>query len=185
MATQLENTTQKPSIEEKIIDLLFQQDKGAIRLIFDNYGPVLMNVILRVVKYETVAQDVMQESLLKIWKNGISYNKEKGSLFTWMTRICRNAVIDKTRSKDYRLTETSMKALDLVSISDTPDDLGTMEEPYMRELVDQLPPEQKGLIDLAYFQGYTHKEIAENLDMPLGTVKTRIRSAIKNLRTII
>ncbi|MEL7001509.1 MAG: sigma-70 family RNA polymerase sigma factor [Bacteroidota bacterium] len=185
MATQIENTAQKPPIEEKIVDLLFQQDKEAIRLIFENYGPVLMNIITRVVKYEAVAQDVMQEALLKIWKNGITYNREKGSLFTWMTRICRNAAIDKTRSKDYRLTETSMNAVDLVSITDTPQDLGSMEEPYMRELIEQLPSGQKELINLAYFQGYTHKEISENLEIPLGTVKTRIRSAISKLRTII
>lgn len=185
MPTQTQDIAQKPSVEEQIICLLKEQDKRAIRLIFDHYSPVLLNIVLRVVKYDSVAQDVLQEALLKIWKNGQSYDAGKGSLFTWMTRICRNAAIDKTRSKDYRLTETSMNAMDIVSISDTPSENSNVDQEQMLDLVDRLPGNQKKLINLAYFEGYTHKEISENLDLPLGTVKTRIRSAIKNLRSII
>ncbi len=185
MTNPIKDIVKKPSVEEQIINLLKERNKDAIRLIFENYSPVLMNIALRVVKYEAVAQDVLQDALLKIWKNGQSYDASKGSLFTWMTRICRNAAIDKTRGKDYRLTETSMNAVDIVSISDTPVKESDVNQPEMLELVSQLPESQSQLIDMAYFQGYTHKEIAENLEMPLGTVKTRIRSAIKNLRSII
>lgn len=185
MTAQIEDIAQKPSVEEQIISLLKDKDKKAMQLIFENYSPVLRNIALRVVKYESVAQDVLQEALLKIWKNGQSYNADKGSLFTWMTRICRNAAIDKTRSKDYRLTETSMNAVDIVSISDTPVKESDVNRPEIQELVSRLPVNQRELIDLSYFQGYTHQEISENLEIPLGTVKTRIRSAIKNLRSII
>lgn len=144
-----------------------------------------MNIILRVVKDEAMAQDVLQEALVKFWKNGSSYDKDKGSLFTWLTRISRNAAIDKTRTKDFRLTETSRTAVDLVSISDTISDKSDVDQLVMKQLIDQLPEIQRELIDLAYFQGYTQKEISDNLEMPLGTVKTRIRLAIKHLRSII
>lgn len=172
-------------MEEQIIYLFKDRDKKAISLVFENYGSVLQNIILRIVKDEAMAQDVLQEALLKIWKNAGTYDTEKGSLFTWLTRICRNAAIDKTRTKDFRLTETSKMAVDLVSISDTVGDESNFDQLYMKQLIEQLPEKQRELIDLAYFQGYTQKEISDNLEMPLGTVKTRIRMAIKHLRSII
>lgn len=185
VSTQVQHITQQSSIEEQIVYLLKDRDKAAIRLIFNNYGPVLLNIIRRVVKDEAMAQDVLQDALLKFWKNSSSYDAEKGSLFTWMTRISRNAAIDKTRTKDFRLSETSRTAVDLVSISDTVEQESDLDKLYMKQLIDQLPDIQRELIDLAYFQGYTQKEISENMEMPLGTVKTRIRLAIKHLRSII
>lgn len=168
-----------------IIRLLGQNDKEAIKLIYQNYSPVMMNIILRVVKHERIAEDVLQEALLKIWNNRTSYDTNKGSLFTWMTRISRNAAIDKTRTKDFRLTETSMNASDIVSISDTQAQSPEVDEMLLAQVVERLPEKQRLLIDLAYFQGYTQKEIAEKFDIPLGTVKTRMRAAITNLREII
>lgn len=154
-------------------------------MIFDHYGTVMLNIIRRVIKDEAMAQDVLQDSLMKVWRNAASYNPEKAGLFTWLTRICRNAAIDKTRTKDFRLTETSRNAEALVTISDTVSQDTNLDALYMQQLVEQLPDKQRELIDLAYFQGYTQKEISDNLEMPLGTVKTRIRLAIKHLRSII
>jgi len=133
---------------------------------------------------EKLSEDVLQAVLIKIWNNGDSYDPKKGSLYTWLVQISKNAAIDKTRSKDYLLTRKSKDALDLVSIAEeyVSDQI---EELYLQQMVDTLPVEQKKLIDLSFFQGYTHKEISENLNMPLGTVKTRIRSAIQQLRSII
>lgn len=185
METQLQHITEETSVEDRIICYLNDRDKDAIKLVFDNYGPVLLNVIKRIVQDQALAQDVLQDALVKIWKNSASFDSEKGSLFTWLTRICRNAAIDKTRTRDFKQTETSRNGVDLVSISDTPGQDTELEQLYMRQLIDQLPEKQRQLIDLSYFQGYTQKEISENLEMPLGTVKTRIRLAIKHLRSII
>ena len=185
VSTQVQHITETSTLEERIVCFLNDRDKEAIRLIFDNYGPVLLNIILRVVKDAALAEDVLQDALLKVWRNSNTYQSDKGSLFTWLTRIARNAAIDKTRTRDFKQTETSRQAADLVSISDTPGQDNDLEQLYMRQLVDQLPEVQRNLIDLAYFQGYTQKEISENLEMPLGTVKTRIRLAIKHLRSII
>ena len=184
MSTEVRHIAQKVSIDKQIVSLLQAKDKRALHLIYEHYAPVLINVILRVVCDKPMAEDVFQEALLKVWKNSHSYNAEKGSLFTWLTRVCRNAAIDKTRSKDFRQTEKSKTAVDLVSIAGL-SDREDVEHLYMHQLVDQLPVIQRKLIDLAYFQGYTQKEIAEKLDMPLGTVKTRIRLALKHLRSII
>jgi RNA polymerase sigma-70 factor (ECF subfamily) len=185
LSTQVQHITLQSSVEEQIIYLLKDRDKAAIRMIFDHYGVVMLNIIRRVIKDEAMAQDVLQDSLMKVWRNAASYDPEKGGLFTWLTRISRNAAIDKTRTKDFRLTETSRKAAALVTISDTVSQDTNLDRLYVDQLVEQLPDKQRELIDLAYFQGYTQKEISENLKMPLGTVKTRIRLAIKHLRSII
>ena len=185
MSSPTQNITKGNSVETTIVDLLKTRDKKAIHLIFEHYGPVLLNVILRIVKDGAMAQDTLQEALIKIWKNGHTYKPENGSLFTWLTRVCRNAAIDKTRTKDYRLTEKSKTSVDLVNITEIAVSEERSERQYMHQLVGQLPSIQQKLIDLAYFQGYTQKEIAKCMDMPLGTVKSRIRMAIKNLRSII
>ena len=181
----MQHITKETGVEDQIICFLKDRDKEAIQLVFEHYGPVMLNIIKRVVKEHALAQDVLQEALVKVWKNATAFDAEKGSLFTWLTRICRNAAIDKTRTKDFKQTETSRNGVDLVSISDTPGHDNELEQLYMRQLIDQLPDKQRNLIDLAYFQGYTQKEISENLELPLGTVKTRIRLAIKHLRSII
>lgn len=181
----MQHITEETGVENRIICFLKERDKEAIRLVFEHYGPVMLNIIKRVVKEHALAQDVLQDALVKVWKNSTAFDSEKGSLFTWLTRICRNAAIDKTRTKDFKQTETSRNGVDLVSISDTPGHDNELEQLYMRQLIDQLPDKQRNLIDMAYFQGYTQKEISENLEMPLGTVKTRIRLAIKHLRSII
>ncbi len=184
MSTLVKHIDSKLSTEERISHLLSKNDRSALELIFDNYSVILLNVINRIVKDEAISQDVLQEALLKVWNNGHTYDKSKGSLFTWLVTICRNTAVDKTRTKDFRLTEESKKSPDLVSI-EKQDKSDELENLYMKQMIDQLPPIQKNLIDLAYFQGYTQKEIAQNLAMPLGTVKTRIRLALKNLRSII
>ena len=185
MSSQIQYITRGQSVENQIVQLLQRKDKGAIKLIFEHYGPVLLNIILRVVKDRSIAQDTLQDALLKIWKKGQSYKPENGSLFTWLTTVCRNAAIDKTRTKDFKLTEKSNASIDLVSIAEAVVQEEETDQQYIHQLMDQLPPVQRKLIDLAYFQGYTQQEIAKCLDMPLGTVKTRIRLAIKHLRAII
>ena len=160
------------------------KDKRGLQFVFDNYSVNLLNVIRRVIQDEAMAQDVLQEALLKVWRNSNSYESSKGSLFTWLVTICRNTAIDKTRTKDFRLTQESRRSVELVTIEKESAD-GREDELHMQQLMDQLPANQRKLIDLAYFQGYTQQEIATNLDMPLGTVKTRIRTALGFLRSII
>ncbi|MEM7106809.1 MAG: sigma-70 family RNA polymerase sigma factor [Bacteroidota bacterium] len=184
MPVQLDHTELSISKEEHILSLLKKKDKNGLQMVFDNYAVNLLNVILRIVKDKTLAEDVLQEALLKIWDNANGYHRSKGSLFTWFVTICRNTAIDKTRTKDFRLVRESRMSPELVTVEKENED-NELEKLYMKQLIDQLPSNLRNLIDLAYFQGYTQKEIANNLDMPLGTVKTRIRRALSSLRSII
>lgn len=184
MATQVRHIT-GISTEQRITTLLQKGDSEAINLIFSHYGPALLNIIRRVVKDEAFAQDVLQESLVKFWRNGVKFDPDKGALFTWLVRICRNTAIDKTRSKDFQQSEKSKGAIELVDIAEVYGQEQELENMYVHQLIDELSENHRKLIDLAYFQGYTQKEIAENLGMPLGTVKTRVRQALQRLRAII
>lgn len=177
--------TMTSSIESKITHLLADRDNEALELIFAHYGSLLLNVIKRVLHDDEMSEDVLQSVLLKIWQNGHNFDGSKGSLFTWLVRISKNAAIDKTRTKDYRLSQQSKTGVEVVSIAESVAGEDDMEALYARQLIAQLPEEQKNLINLSFFEGYTHKEISENLSLPLGTVKTRIRTAIKHLRSII
>lgn len=172
------------TIEERIAYLLADQDKGALKLIYENYAVILLNVILKIVKHEDIAKDVLQESLVKVWHKSASFDRKKGTLFTWLVRICRNSAIDKTRSRDFADRQKSNEALDIVFISDS---LGSKsdDDSSLKDLISELSVIQQQLINLSFFEGFTHPEISEQLNMPLGTVKTKIRNALLQLRSII
>mgnify|MGYP001798099137 CR=1 FL=1 len=174
----------KPPDESQLILRLQSRDRRALEVIFDSYGSILLNVIKRIVRDEDIAEDVLQEVLLKVWNQSQKYDGSKGSLFTWLVTISKNSAIDKTKTKDFRLSHESKLSPELVSI-EREDGNNDLERLYMKQVIDQLPPNQRKLIDLAYFQGYTQREISENLGLPLGTVKTRLRSALMHLRTVI
>ncbi len=166
--------------EEELVERLRAQDTKAVSMLYDMYSATLYGVILQIVKVEETAEDVLQESFVKIWNSFQSYDASKGRLFTWMINICRNQSIDKIRSKQHRVSlktkeiPASPKA-DFGSDSFKPDHIG------VREITEKLHPDQKQIIDLMYFEGMTQSEIAEEYNLPLGTVKTRARSAIKVL----
>ena len=172
--------------EVDLVARLQRNDRGAYEYLYDNYSTALYGVIFRVVGNEETANDVLQEAFVKIW-NGIgSYDAKKGKLFTWMLNISRNMAIDKTRSKDFNNNRKNQSTENVVS------QLGRLkadgikpEHIGLAELVDKLDPNEKFLIDLMYFKGYTQSEIAEEHNIPLGTVKTRLRSATINLRKIL
>jgi len=130
-----------------------------------------------------LANDVLQEVFVNIWRKIESYDSVKGRLFTWMLNITRNAAIDVLRSKSYQNSQKNL------SISDQAEfDSGgktsqlNVDNIGVRKVLEKLKSEQRVLIELAYFKGYTHEEIAEIESIPLGTVKTRIRSALIQLR---
>lgn len=144
------------------------------------YSAALYGVVLQIVKVEEIAEDVLQEGFVKIWGSFHMYDASKGRLFTWMINICRNLAIDKIRSKQHRVSQrtddiTHPSRAEFGSDSFNPEHIG------VKEITEKLKPEQKQIIDLMYFKGMTQSEIAEEFNIPLGTVKTRARSAIKTL----
>ncbi|MFT2008139.1 RNA polymerase sigma factor [Pontibacter sp. 13R65] len=174
------NQSNEKLTEEALIERLRSRDEAAMAVLYDMYSATLFGVIVQIVKVEEIAEDVLQESFLKIWNSFGSYDSEKGRLFTWMINICRNLAIDKIRSKAYRVSSTS-EPLPSDSRRGFTTDSFNPEHIGIREMVEQLQPDQKQIIDLMYFEGLTQSEIAETYHIPLGTVKTRARSAVKYL----
>lgn len=160
------------------------RDKIAIEALYDMYSSSLLGVIARIVIDTAVAEDVLQETFIKIWNSFQSYSTEKGRLFTWMVNIARNLAIDKVRSKDFK-NQNKNQELE-INVTFIDEQRNTVYKPELlgiKDLVEKLKPEQKAILELVYFKGYTHVEVSEELDVPLGTVKTRLRMAIMQLRT--
>lgn len=171
--------------EELLVAGLRARDEKAIGLLYDRYAPALYGVVLKIVKREELAEDVLQEGFVKIWSSIDQYDASKGRLFTWILNICRNQAIDKIRSRSYRvglktqdLDNTYVASLNS-SYETKPDHIG------LKEITEKLNPDQKIVIDMMYFEGFSQSEVAEELNLPLGTVKTRARSAIKFLSKLI
>ena len=174
------------AVEAELVQRLRARDETALSLFYDRYAPALYGVILRIVKKEDEAEDVLQEALVKIWNSFASYDSTKGRLYTWVLNICRNLSIDKIRSRQHRVSSRTQ------GLDDSPTALAQSaptafrpEHIGLKDIVQQLIPEQRQIIDLLYFEGFTQSEVAEELNLPLGTVKTRARTAIKLLSKII
>jgi RNA polymerase sigma factor (sigma-70 family) len=157
----------------------------AFEYLYDNYSGAVYGIILKIVRSEDFAQELLNDCFLKIWNKISDYDASKGRLFTWILNIARNIALDKLRSKEYKAKLKTDDVSENVSISDmqysqanNPDYIG------VKEIIEKLPLEQKKLIDLMYFQGYSQSEISEELNMPLGTVKTRVRAAMSTLRKL-
>lgn len=169
--------------EEELVSLLVQKDQLAFSYLYDNYAGALNAVILKMVDNKELAEDILQEAFVKIWNNFENYNKTKGRLFTWMLNITRNLTIDTLRSKSFKKQQKiSGDENSVSSMEDIKTGLDKFDAMGLRKQVSNLKEDQRSIIDLAYFFGYTQDEISNQLGIPLGTVKTRMRTAILELR---
>lgn len=168
--------------EQHIITLLKQRDRRSIEMLYELYAPALFGIALKIVRSDQVAEDVVQEVFVKVWKNGSKYHPSKGRLFTWLLNITRNTAIDQTRSASYQQGKRLQRldgpdgAKARLIVQPRPEYIG------LRDLVEGLDNRYKEVIDLIYFQGFTQQEVTEELNIPLGTVKSRTRIAIRELR---
>lgn len=133
-----------------------------------------------------LAEDILQEAFVKIWNNFNSYDKTKGRLFTWMINLTRNLTIDTLRSKSYKKQSKISADENAVSnVRDSNTGIEKFDAVGLAKQLANLKPDQKTIIDLAYFNGFTQDEISKQLNIPLGTVKTKMRSAILELRNYL
>ncbi|WP_158797115.1 RNA polymerase sigma factor [Pedobacter sp. L105] len=176
--------TKKISLsEEDLVRALKGQETIAIQALYDMYSGALLGVISRIVQHSEVAEDLLQETFIKIWNSAENYDSSKGRLFTWMINVARNLAIDKIRSKDFRNSSKNQDIENNVDFIDSQKRLTFNADTLgLRDLVTALKPEFNDVLNMVYFKGYTHVEAAEELNLPLGTVKTRIRMAIMELR---
>jgi RNA polymerase sigma factor (sigma-70 family) len=167
--------------EQELIIALKGRDDQAFSYLYDHYSGSLFSIIVQIVKSPEVASDVLQEVFVNIWRKMESYDPLKGRLFTWMLNISRNASIDMLRSKNYQNNQKNREITDTVYGNDQVTQT-SIDSIGLTKFLGKLRPEQRVLIELAYFKGYTHEEISQIEDIPLGTVKTRIRNALLQLR---
>jgi RNA polymerase sigma-70 factor (ECF subfamily) len=171
--------------EKELIQGIRDGNRNFISILYDNYSATLNGVICKMVKNEEFAEDLLQETFVKIWQSFSQYKESKGRLFTWMINIARFHVLDQMKRKSYRnylqnerISNLSTTLDDQYHSSNNPDIIG------VKEMAGNLQPKYKALIDLIYFKGYTQSEAAEELNIPLGTVKTRLRAAVSELRLL-
>lgn len=167
--------------EQELISALMERNNQAFTYLYDNYSGALYSIILQIVQNTEQASDILQEVFLNIWRKIETYDPSRGRLFTWMLNITRNASIDTLRSKSFQNSRKNQAIPETVNMKSqvtqtNVDNIGLIK------ILNRLKPEHRTLIDLAYFKGYTHEEIAQIEDIPLGTVKTRIRNALLQLR---
>ena len=169
--------------EYELVAALRQKENQAFSYLYDHYSGALYGIINQIVADTELSNDVLQETYVNIWRRIDTYDASRGRLFTWMLNIARNAAIDKTRSKGFQQSQRQISLADgeMIPAIVRPgvDDLG------LKKMILKLKDEQRLLIDLSYFQGFTHEQIAKALDIPLGIVKTRIRSALTQLRALL
>ncbi len=172
--------------EAELVASLKNKDQQAFSYLYDNYAAALYGVVTKIINREEIAKDLLQEIFIKIWRGMDSYDPAKGRLYTWMLNIARNSAIDVLRSSGFNQEKKISDLENNVNIdADTLSTSIKTDHVGLKQIVDGLKEEYRQIIDLAYFKGYTQEEIAKALNIPVGTVKTRARSALIQLKSIM
>lgn len=172
-----EMATQVSYTQEALVSGLRKKDRDCFAVLYDNYSSALLGIIFNIVKDKDEAENVLQDAFIKIWKNIGLYDASKGSLFTWLLTISRNTALDYLRKRGrVPLVEIQNELQDVYTISETVQDVGLRNEVF------KLEKDYRDVIKLIYFFGYTQQQVSEILKIPLGTVKTRTRTALQLLR---
>jgi RNA polymerase sigma factor (sigma-70 family) len=170
--------------EQELVLALKERNNQAYSYLYDNYAAALYSIIKQIIADNPeLASDVLQEVFINIWRKIETYDQTKGRLFTWMLNIARNASIDTLRSKSYQNSQKNQELPDNVyNSTDNQTTQMNVDNIGLKKILGKLKAEHRVLIELAYFKGFTHEEIADIQGIPLGTVKTRIRNALLQLR---
>ncbi|GAA4236598.1 sigma-70 family RNA polymerase sigma factor [Postechiella marina] len=170
------------AIEKEIVTLLKASDKKAITLLYNNYADALFGVIKKIISDEDTAQDVLQETFVKIWRYSKKYDPNKAKLFTWLYRIAYNSAIDKVRSlKNKTDKEVQIESSSVYKITS-----GTLNEDVLdiKKHLSSLDEKYQIVINALFFEGMTQQEASEELDIPLGTIKSRLKIGLRELKKI-
>ncbi|RXR32522.1 sigma-70 family RNA polymerase sigma factor [Flavobacterium piscinae] len=172
--------------QEELLPLIYKKDDRAFTLLYDMYSKSLFGVISNLIKDHEEAEDVLQDVFVKIWKNIDSYSEEKGRFYTWIVNIARNSSIDRLRSKGFNNSQKNLSAENFVHLLDDNTRLNNkIDSIGIQEFVKKLKPKCIKIIDLLFFKGFTQQEASDELEIPLGTVKTQNRNCINELRNLL
>lgn len=168
------------------MQLLAGGDAGAFEVVYERHSTAVFSLAYRICGVRATAEEVAQEAFLAIWRSGARYDRTRGSVRSWLLGVVHNRAIDSLRraTAHERLRAADEHAADRIEAPERTDaEVARREESRsVRALIDQLPDEQRKVIELAYFGGFTHEQIAQMLDSPLGTVKGRMRLALEKMR---
>ncbi|WP_421763923.1 RNA polymerase sigma factor [Ekhidna sp.] len=172
--------------QDQLVARIKARNADAFSYLYDNYSAAIYGSISRIVNDEDVAEEVLQDSFMKFWDKIDQYDSSKGRFFTWMVNISRNLAIDKLRSKEMKKVgktdniETYVSGIERERLNHMQvDAIG------LKETLTSLRDEEKFILEMVYFKGYTQSEISDEFDIPLGTVKTRLRMGLKNMRKVL
>lgn len=166
----------------ELIEGLINKDRMAYDYLYDNYSSKLYGIALHITQKRDIAEDVLQETFIKVYKHIDKYDETRGTFFTWMLNICRNGAIDKIRyGKESRKIQYDSLLVDIATNENPEVERANAE---LWEVLNKLENEHKEILKLSYYYGYAHGEISERLGIPLGTVKSKIRIALRELRKI-
>jgi RNA polymerase sigma-70 factor (ECF subfamily) len=171
--------------DEDLISLVVEGDAGAFATLYDRHSRAAYSLAYRMMGEKQAAEDLVQDALLKVWRGAASYRTERASVRTWVLSIVHNRGIDQLRSlASRRRMQDKVEASAPTSQSSEAfaETWRNSQREQVREALSTLPPEQLKILELAYFSGYTHVEVAELLGLPLGTVKGRMRLGLKKIR---
>ncbi|MCY7361445.1 MAG: sigma-70 family RNA polymerase sigma factor [Ignavibacteria bacterium] len=170
-----------------LLKRISEKDSNALSEFYDLHSRYLYTVIYYILKDEAEAEDTLQEVFLQVWDKADSYDENLGNPLGWITRITRNKSIDKLRSKSFKNRSSEIdieRVFNLSTDTGNPEKISniTQEQSEISKAISQLTDNQKELIEFAYFKGFSQSELSEHFDIPLGTVKTRMRAAMMLLR---
>ncbi len=164
----------------QIISLIKSRDEKGLSLLYDNYAGSILGLINNIVRDKEVAEEILQQTMLKVWNSVHQYDHNRSTFFTWMASIARNAAIDKARLKGFQHNKKT-ETLDPIVHNKEVSHISTSGIDA-KTLIGKLDKKYKDVLDCLYLHGYTQKEASEELNVPLGTIKTRLRTAINILR---
>lgn len=171
--------------EAALIRLISLHDQNALSELYGRYGRAVYSLAYRVVQNNTLAEEVTQDTFLKVWNQPESWDPVRGKLISWLLTIARYTAIDRLRREQRRPMGAPLDdILELVGKREFIDDPAWQDGRLLRTLIDRLPPDQIEVIELGFYQGMTHNDMAEHLKLPLGTVKTRVRLGLQKLKTM-
>lgn len=172
-------------LENEIVLMLKNKDANGLSIAYKSYGGAIYGIVFRMLQSEEVAQEVLQDTFLKAWESIEQYDAKKGKFFTWLSTIARRLAIDHTRSAGFK-KETKTKSIDeFVYESEAWSESPNIKDIGLERVIKSLDEKYRVLIDMAYLHGYTHQEIHEKTQIPIGTIKTRLRTAIIELRRVL
>jgi RNA polymerase sigma-70 factor (ECF subfamily) len=183
----------KPAVEmTELMERIVRRDSKALEELYERFSKALYSVILSIVKKKEDAEEILCEIFFQVWEKAPSYDLGKGSVYTWLLTMARNRAIDKIRSKSYknqRQENDEIEEMDVFTNEDKHNQLDNVVLTERAEIVKsalmQIAPDQRQVLEVAYFEGYTQSEIAERLGVPVGTVKTRMRTGMKTLHGLL